>query len=316
MRRFVAVIAAFAAAHSASAVTLYAITTTNLVRFDSDNPGAVTVIGPHGLPEAGAYGVNYLVYHPLERAFFGLYYTSPQPVHFQMSLIRFNPSTGVGLTVADLGSSAPNLNVYESLEYVSAQQSMLVSRGPGGSSDSFLRIGPTGATLALCSNGRDNDYTVFDSARSLFYTIDPNGVAQLTASGIVNCITDNLGPLGVTLGDLAYHPADDAIYAVDYLTNRLHRLKTTDGGAPFTRTDIGPVGATTIRGLAVIPPACVADLNADGVVSTPDLVQFLGDFGQQPIPGGPAPAADFNFDTVVDTADLAFFLGRFGGQCR
>lgn len=63
------------------------------------------------------------------------------------------------------------------------------------------------------------------------------------------------------------------------------------------------------------PPACRADFNLDGVVSTPDLVFFLGRFGQIATPGSQAERADFNGNGTVDTPDLVFFLGRFGETC-
>lgn len=313
MRRLVAVITALAAAPSASAVTLYAITTTNLVRFDSDNPGAVTVIGPHGLPEAGAYGVNYLVYHPGQRAFFGLHYTEPQAGNSLQALLKIDPATGAGLFVADLGSTAPDRDYFESLEYVSSVQSMVVSRGPNSLSGMLLLMSPTGEATPFCSNGRDNDYTAFDSNRGILYTIDPNERGELTITGAADCALTDLGQIGAVIADLAYDASDDALYATDYIANRLHRISTTDGGAPFVRSVLGVIATSTVRGIAAIPPNCLADLNADGIVSTPDLVQFLGAFGGSADPGS---SADFNDDGIVNTADLVFFLGRFGGVCH
>ncbi|MBN8645784.1 MAG: hypothetical protein J0L61_11170 [Planctomycetes bacterium] len=55
-----------------------------------------------------------------------------------------------------------------------------------------------------------------------------------------------------------------------------------------------------------------ADLNADGIVSTPDLVPFLGAFGDLVTPGD---RGDFNGDGLVSTPDLVIFLGQFGRQC-
>lgn len=60
------------------------------------------------------------------------------------------------------------------------------------------------------------------------------------------------------------------------------------------------------------PAACPGDFNGDGVVSTPDLVIFLGVFGQAVTPGS---AQDFNGDGVVSTPDLVSFLGLFGTAC-
>lgn len=65
----------------------------------------------------------------------------------------------------------------------------------------------------------------------------------------------------------------------------------------------------------VPPVACRADFNADNTVNTPDLVFFLGRFGQPVTPGSPAERADFNADGIVSTPDLVFFLGRFGQPC-
>lgn len=73
------------------------------------------------------------------------------------------------------------------------------------------------------------------------------------------------------------------------------------------------IGAANVR---VVPPACLADFNADGIVSTPDLVFFLGRFGEAATPGSQAERADFNGDGIVGTADLAFFLGRFSQACN
>ena len=51
-----------------------------------------------------------------------------------------------------------------------------------------------------------------------------------------------------------------------------------------------------------------ADINQDGLVSTADLLLFLGDFGTA---GNNIPS-DFDNDGLVTTADLLLFLGAFG----
>lgn len=63
-------------------------------------------------------------------------------------------------------------------------------------------------------------------------------------------------------------------------------------------------------------PACFADFNRDGAVTTGDLTFFISRFGQLADPNSLAQRADFNDDGVVNTPDLAFFLGRFGEACR
>ncbi|MFM9957654.1 MAG: GC-type dockerin domain-anchored protein [Phycisphaerales bacterium] len=82
------------------------------------------------------------------------------------------------------------------------------------------------------------------------------------------------------------------------------------GNRPYWAT-----GATRISLAPPPPPACRADFNTNGVVDTPDLVFFLGRFGQTAPLGSPAALADFNSNGAVDTPDLVFFLGRFGQPC-
>ncbi len=67
-----------------------------------------------------------------------------------------------------------------------------------------------------------------------------------------------------------------------------------------------------IRIVTFIPPACLGDINNDGVVSTSDLTLFLSTFGQDVIPG---VGGDLNGDGSITTADLTRFLGRFGRPC-
>lgn len=81
------------------------------------------------------------------------------------------------------------------------------------------------------------------------------------------------------------------------------------------RVYCGNAGLETFVEVAVAPSLCPADFNADNAVNTPDLVFFLGRFGQPVTPGSPAERADFNADGQVNTADLVFFLGRFGQPC-
>lgn len=77
---------------------------------------------------------------------------------------------------------------------------------------------------------------------------------------------------------------------------------------------------TTIGGVAYSPsitPRILPDVSAspNGVVDTPDLVFFLGRFGEAAPAGSQAARVDFNRDGVVNTPDLATFLGRFGSAC-
>ncbi len=296
--------------HDACGATLYALTPSHLVRFDSASPGTVVVIGAHGLPPAGNFGVNYLAYHRTEGRFFGFHYTQQAAGNSDVNLFAVDPATGTGQFVANMGSTAPDANYPESLEYVEAQRSLVMSRGPGTFSPQFFTLTPAGVAEAICSNGLDNDYTAYDSRRAILYTTDPNGAGQFTAASLDGCGTTPLGSLqGLQLGELAYDRTDDAFYAALPANGRLYRVTTTDGGAPITITDLGVIGAGPVRGLSTIPPPCVGDLTGDAQVNTSDLIRFLGRFGQGPGIG------DFNGDGAVDTADLITLLGRFGTPC-
>lgn len=76
----------------------------------------------------------------------------------------------------------------------------------------------------------------------------------------------------------------------------------------FTATD--PVGLSATDRVSLLPDCdgilrCRGDLNGDGLVSGPDLVELLSRWGG----GG---IADLNLDGRVDGADLSALLGRWG----
>ncbi|MBN8645036.1 MAG: hypothetical protein J0L61_07320, partial [Planctomycetes bacterium] len=62
----------------------------------------------------------------------------------------------------------------------------------------------------------------------------------------------------------------------------------------------------------LVTPLCPGDFNNDGLVSTPDLVAFIGRFGD---PLSTCSPFDFNRDGVVSTPDLVTFIGLFGDNC-
>jgi hypothetical protein len=101
---------------------------------------------------------------------------------------------------------------------------------------------------------------------------------------------------GVTLPDewflRGFEMTDDGLTIVG------HAIRTTDGGqSPFV-LDLRPT-----------PPACVADLNGDGVVNGDDLGQLLGAWGACVSTDCPA---DFDDNGVVDADDLGVLLGAWG----
>lgn len=94
-------------------------------------------------------------------------------------------------------------------------------------------------------------------------------------------------------------------------------------GFGYQLTSTGINGATPQRAsmrfddamvrVAVVPPACLGDLNNDGLRNTADLVMFLSKFAAQ-VP--PNTLGDLNGDAVVNTQDLVIFLGLFGAPCE
>lgn len=81
-----------------------------------------------------------------------------------------------------------------------------------------------------------------------------------------------------------------------------------DAGRPLT----GAGGITLRTGFLVPTPACVGDLNSDGVINTTDLTILLGRFG---LSGQGLANGDLNGDGVCNTADLTILLGAFGRVC-
>lgn len=66
------------------------------------------------------------------------------------------------------------------------------------------------------------------------------------------------------------------------------------------------------RATMLVTPVCPGDFNNDGLVSTPDLVAFIGRFGD---PLSTCSPFDFNRDGIVSTPDLVTFIGLFGDNC-
>jgi len=290
--------------------TLYGLTATNLVRFDSSNPANVTVIGPHGLPPGGAYGVNYLTYHPDEGTFFGVYFGVPASGVSDQWLFTVDPVTGAGAFGASLGSTGVNQNYWESIEYVHALGSLVISRGPNTDSQSLSTLTPAGVSAFITNNGRDNDYTAYDPIRNIFYTSDPNGVAQLATTDLGSGEATNHGALTVLLGDLAYDLGDDAIYSYNATNNHLFVIETTNGIAPIAVSDLGPIGGDALRGIAVIPTPCIGDVNGDGETNVADFNIIASNYGDGP--GLSRIQGDLSGDGFVKVADFNILASDYG----
>ena len=84
---------------------------------------------------------------------------------------------------------------------------------------------------------------------------------------------------------------------------------TTAGGLSSSRI-------AAIVGTHMLPPACPADFNGDGVVNTLDLAIFLRAFGKAPGDRGYLPRLNLDpASPTINTFDLAKFLGQFGVAC-
>jgi hypothetical protein len=83
----------------------------------------------------------------------------------------------------------------------------------------------------------------------------------------------------------------------------------TGAMTPVTPSPVDTTGITpeTVRVWA--PPACVADVNGDGMLDFFDVLDYLALFSD-----GDA-AADLNGDGVLDFFDVADFLDLFSDGC-
>jgi len=73
------------------------------------------------------------------------------------------------------------------------------------------------------------------------------------------------------------------------------------------------VFAVTVRDGVPVAPACLADVNADGVVDGGDFTAFINSFGVGD--STVDPVADVNLDNVIDGNDFVAFINAFGAGC-
>lgn len=278
--RFVPIAAALLAgtAGFAHADIMYGVTRSQLVRIDTNNPGLVELVGQHGLSVTSSgnksHGAFSLTYNRADHKLYGLHYEYDTATgNFDQSLVSYDLTTGLASVTAFLGSSA-TAGYFESIEYVDSEGSLVVSSGltlaDGTYSQAFYTLGNDGSLGFLSANGRDNDYSVYDSTRDVFYSIDPNGVGQLTAVDLHTGTNIDVGAIDPGFAALAYSETDDAIYSYDIWSQELVRVDSFRGVDPLTVTDLGLVLAEgDLQGLAfVVPsPATVVLLGAGGLLA-------------------------------------------------
>jgi len=232
---------------------LYGVTSTHLVIIDPATANIVSTVGPHGFPAGTSLN---LTYHPGQQMLYGIAYTMSGSVVTNQYLAQVNPSTGAGSFVATLGTPS-TVGYFEAIEYVHALDSLVASRASIIGSfvtDRLVKLALDGTVTPLVATpGIDNDHAVYDQTRNIFYTTDPNNPnpnqrfiqVDLSTGTIVN-----LPAIPFTMGETAYSPLLDAIFAVDYINNRLYRVDLTNGGAPITITTVGTIPGPLVQGIA------------------------------------------------------------------
>lgn len=237
----------------AHADTIYAVTGTNLVRFDSATPGSFTTIGAHG--RTGA--LVSLTTNQADGLFYSIEYIPLGGNSYQQNLIAISPLTGAAAVTANLGIST-DVGFYEAVEYVNSLHTMVISKAPSSNifnTQFLVACTPSGPGGQLCDTGRDNDVTVYDSRRDSFYGSDPNGFGQFTRFNLgTGGGTDVVG-VSANLGDLAYSAQDDVIYAQDYINSQLYAMQPTGS---FGSTLIGSFAEPILAMTTVPAPGGVA----------------------------------------------------------
>jgi len=105
--------------------------------------------------------------------------------------------------------------------------------------------------------------------------------------------------------DSVFGPIDLPAAAADQGAVYVRVLATAGGTAAGGTNRIDDVGITGTE-ITVKPPACIGNINGDGIVDGADLATVLGQWGTA------GPAGDLNGDNIVDGADLALVLGNWG----
>jgi len=122
-------------------------------------------------------------------------------------------------------------------------------------------------------------------------------------------------------GALAYVQSGLAEGRLNFIISSLHASSQPgSGGAPlpyptfYTKENpFGIPARLSIIGTIGITPACIADVNADGIVDGNDFTAFINSFAAGDITLD--PIADVNDDNIVDGNDFVIFINAFGAGC-
>jgi len=151
------------------------------------------------------------------------------------------------------------------------------------------------------------------------------GVTGTVASeALASAVTTGM-EISIDLAELGVTPETTSIKICGFINGQSHDFVSNQvfGGLPANAANLGEpraVDFSTIPGnqyveimLAPTPPACLADVNLDGVVDGGDFTAFINSFGV----GDAAidPTADVNRDNIIDGNDFVEFINAFGAGC-
>lgn len=283
---------------------LYGLTSTDLILFDTNNPTAVTAVGPHGVP-AGVILFN-ATYNPVDRR---AYATGSRHLGndvFETSLWQLRLDTGAATQVTVFGNTGQNIE-YEALIFVPAESSLVSARRAAGGNTRSVQIGllnAAGAFSQLSANTRDNDIFVRDACRNLLYSIDVEGDNDAVV------IDPRAGTTSAPVGDVpqflrtaTWSITSDTIFGVMENRTELIRLAV---GTSFNATTIATLPVSVF---AIFARPCAADYDHDACLNSGDFFAFVEAFLQG------FPAADFNHDGDVTSQDFFDFIAAFFAGC-
>lgn len=270
------VLAAVIASASADAATLYGVTSSHLVSIDTTT-GTTTAIGALGLTRLDSSPVGTLVtpgplaWNPSDQQLYGLAYDytfvvsggEPHPNInvLNQRFIRIDPATGAATSIATLGPRSAN-PTYDGIEYLGGSVgSLVVSRSSGAGNSSATEIATlstSGSLATLRTTSLDNDLLAQSASAAVLYSIDPNNATSANRTRTVDLapVTPSVAFLSGSLpsnttGELAYDPAGDRLYALDYTVlpspnKSLYRINTSGG------TSLSLEGTITLSGSQVL----------------------------------------------------------------
>lgn len=157
----------------------------------------------------------------------------------------------------------------------------------------------------------DGDETPNRAPQSIYTAIEPSNP---TADDVLMCRVTSPGPLDDLDWDLVryrYIWSVDGVVVRDTVSAGLaDYLPSVDGcGGPVVTCEVIPSDGL-IDGdsstASVVIPACIGDINCDGLINGSDLATLLGAWNTAD------PVADANGDGVVNGTDLSLVLGYWG----